>query len=249
VAEPALRAEKLVKSYGDTIALRGLSLRVQPGEIYGLIGPNGAGKTTTLKIIAGLLKPDMGRVWIYGVDLLRERERALRNICYIPENPYIFRRLTVLQFIRMVVELRGMDWAEVKDYVDHLLSAFNLEAKKNTEARKLSRGMIQKTLATACFAVKPRLMVMDEPMAGMDPEAQHVFKEEVRRLTSAGSAAIISSHVLDMVERFCTRIGLINNGRLLAEGTVEELKREASAGTLEDAFLRMIRGLSLLGRG
>ncbi len=239
----ALEAVGLVKSYGDVLALRGLTLRVRPGEIYGLIGPNGAGKTTTLKIVAGLLRPDAGSVRIYGIDLMARRYEALRLIGYVPENPYVFRNLTVTQFIRMAAALRGINWHDVRGEAERLLEVFGLQRKKDVELKKLSRGMLQKTLAIACFIVNPKLMVMDEPMAGMDPEAQHAFKEEVRRMTrEEEAAAVVSSHILDMVERFCTRVGLIKNGRLIFEGSVEELKEAAAAGTLEDAFLRLIRG-------
>ncbi len=233
----------LHKSYGRVKALRGLSFRVGEGEIYGLLGPNGAGKTTTLKILVGLLKPDRGYARIYGYDILRHRVDALRHVGYIPENPVCFQNLTVKEFLYFIGSLRGMPKDEVRERVEYYLNVFELDEKANALIEGLSRGMLQKLLASAAFLVKPRVLIMDEPMAGMDPEAQHVFKEEVKKLVDNGATALISSHLLDMVERFCTRVGVINEGVLVAEGSLEELKARVEAGeesTLEDVFLKLI---------
>lgn len=233
----------LHKSYGRVKALRGLSFRVGESEIYGLLGPNGAGKTTTLKILVGLLKPDRGYARIYGYDILRHRVDALRHVGYIPENPVCFQNLTVKEFLYFIGSLRGMPKDEVRERVEYYLNVFELDEKANALIKGLSRGMLQKLLASAAFLVKPRVLIMDEPMAGMDPEAQHVLKEEVKRLVDNGATALISSHLLDMVERFCTRVGVINEGVLIAEGSLEELKARVEAGeesTLEDVFLKLI---------
>ncbi len=233
----------LVKRYGKTEALRGLTFSVGEGEIYGLLGPNGAGKTTTLKILVGLLTPDAGVARICGHDVVRDRVRALEVIGYVPENPVCFQNLTVREFLEFVGALRRLGEDEVREAIDRYLSLFELSEKRDELLGNLSRGMIQKVLVSAAFMVRPRVLVMDEPMAGMDPEAQHAFKEEVRRLTSRGVTALISSHLLDMVERFCTRVGIINEGVLVAEGTVEEVKSRAESGeeaTLEEVFLRIV---------
>lgn len=233
----------LYKSYGKVRALNGLSFTIRPGEIYGLLGPNGAGKTTTLKILVGLLKPDEGTARIFGVDVVKDRSEALKLVGYIPENPVCFQNLTVREFLEFIGALRGLDREEVEEGIKKYLSLFELEEKKDSLISSLSRGMVQKVLATAAFLVKPKALIMDEPMAGMDPESQHVFKEEVRRMASSGVAVLISSHLLDMVERFCTRVGVIDKGRLVAEGTVYDLKKRAESGeeaTLEDVFLRLV---------
>lgn len=238
-----IEAIRLYKSYGKTRALNGLSFAVRPGEIYGLLGPNGAGKTTTLKILVGLLKPNGGTARIFGVDVVRDRSEALRHVGYIPENPVCFQNLTVREFLEFVGALRGLGREEVEEGMERYLSLFELEEKEDSLMISLSRGMVQKVLATAAFLVKPRALIMDEPMAGMDPESQHAFKEEVRRMASNGTAVLISSHLLDMVERFCTRVGVIDHGRLVAEGTVYDLKKRAESGeeaTLEDVFLRLV---------
>ena len=237
----AIEVTDLRKRYGRVEALRGLNLRVGFGEIYGLIGPNGAGKTTTLKCIVGLLKPDSGYVRVCGKDVVRDRVNALRNIGYVPENPVVPQNLTVEEFIKFITSLRGFTWGDVREGFEEYLRKFKLVGKRRALMKELSRGMTQKVLVIAALLVKPKVLVMDEPMAGMDPEAQHVFKEEVRRAVDDGATALISSHLLDMVERFCTRVGIINEGRLIMEGSVEEVK-EAAAGSesLEEVFLKVV---------
>jgi len=245
IMEYAIEVLDLYKSYGKVRALNGLTLRIKPGEIYGLIGPNGAGKTTTLKILAGLLKPDNGYARIYGYDVWMDRVEALKLIGYVPENPTAFQNLRVEEFIKFIASLRGMDQDDIKDELNYYLNIFNLSDKKRKLINELSRGMLQKTLVIAAFVVRPKILIMDEPMAGMDPESQHVFKEEVKRLVSNGVTALISSHILEVVERFCTRIGIINEGRLVTEGDIDEIKEDFSRSkdtTLEDLFLRIIKG-------
>ncbi|RLE68461.1 MAG: ABC transporter ATP-binding protein [Thermoprotei archaeon] len=235
----------LQKSYGKTMALRGLTFSVKEGEIYGLLGPNGAGKTTTLKILVGLLRPDAGVARVCGHDVVRERVSALKLIGYVPENPVCFQNLTVKEFLEFIGSLRRLSKEEVRDAVEYYLNLFEMEGRKGELIGSLSRGMVQKVLVSAALMVKPKVLIMDEPMAGMDPEAQHAFKEEIRRLTSKGVTALISSHLLDMVERFCTRVGIINQGVLVAEGSIDEIRRRAESGeeaTLEEVFLRIVGG-------
>jgi len=243
--EYAIEVSNLYKSYGKVRALNGLTLYIKPGEIYGLIGPNGAGKTTTLKILTGLLKPDNGYAKIYGYDVWSDRVDALKLVGYVPENPTAFQNLRVEEFIRFIASLRGMKQDDIEEELDYYLDIFNLSDKRMKLINELSRGMLQKTLVIAAFIVKPKVLIMDEPMAGMDPESQHVFKEEVKKLVSNGITALISSHILEVVERFCTRIGIINEGKLIIEGGIDEIKEEFSRSkdtTLEDLFLRIIKG-------
>ncbi len=233
----------LVKSYGRTRALNGLSFTVNSGEIYGLLGPNGAGKTTTLKILVGLLRPDRGTAKICGVDVVRDRVSALRHVGYIPENPVCFQNLTVKEFFEFIGSLRGMRKEEIEEAMERYLEGVDMTDKKSTPVKNLSRGMVQKLLASVAFMVRPSVLVLDEPMAGMDPEAQHFFKEEVRRFASQGAAVLMSSHLLDMVERFCTRVGIISRGVLVAEGDLQEIRRRAESGeeaTLEEVFLKIV---------
>ncbi len=238
----AVLVKDLHKSYGKVRALRGLSFSVREGEIYGLLGPNGAGKTTTLKILVGLLKPDRGRAFILGHDV-SNRVEALKNVGYIPENPVLFRNLTVREFLEMIGALRGLSREEIEEGMYRYLELFELEDKVDEPSSNLSRGMVQKVLATAALMVRPKVLIMDEPMAGMDPESQHAFKEEIRRLSKQGVTSLISSHLLDMVERLCTRVGIIYRGRLIAEGTLKELREVIGEdSTLEEIFIKLVRG-------
>lgn len=242
-SEFIIEALDLHKRYGSIKALNGLTLRIKPGEIYGLLGPNGAGKSTSLKILAGLLRPDKGTARICGYDIIKERERALTCIGYIPENPLVFQNLTIEEFLEFIGALRGIPKKELIESINYYLEYFGLHSRRYKLVASLSRGMIQKVLAITAFIVKPRVLLLDEPLAGMDPESQKLFKEEVRRLAKQGTAAIVSSHLLDMVERFCTKVGIISNGTLIAEGNLEELKKKAFGGkevSLEEVFLKLI---------
>ena len=244
-AERLLVVDRVWKFYGKLAALSGLSLYLGAGEIYGLLGPNGAGKTTLLKIIVGLLKPSSGRVVVCGHDVVLERPRALSCTGYVPENPVGFDYLTVREFLEFVGSLRGMPKEQVESAISRYLPMFGIEDKEHEFMGRLSRGTVQKVLVTAALMHKPRVLVLDEPISGMDPESQRAFKDEVRRLASEGAAVLISSHMLDTVERLCTKVGVINKGVLIAEGTLDEVKRRAQAGesaTLEEVFLRLVRG-------
>ncbi len=241
----AVEVEDLHKSYGSVRALNGLTFRVGVGEIYGLIGPNGAGKTTTLKILAGLLKPDRGCARIFGYNVVKQRVEALKLVGYVPENPVLFQNLTLEEFVVFVAALRGLRKEDILDDLNHYLDIFDLRSKRSALLSTLSRGMMQKALVIAALIVRPKVLILDEPMSGMDPESQYIFKEEIRKLASKGVTVIISSHLLDMVEKLCTRIGIIHRGKIVAEGSVEEIKKMVSAGTrgtLEEVFLRIVRG-------
>jgi len=240
VEDLAVEIRGLRKKYGKVEALRGLDLNVKPGEIYGLIGPNGAGKTTTLKCIVGLLKPDAGSIKVCGKDLAKDRVGTLKNVGYVPENPVMFQNLTVEETIKFIASLRGLRWEDLQEDMEDYLKKFKLVDKRKSLMKELSRGMIQKVLVIAAMIVKPKVFVMDEPMAGMDPEAQHVFKVEIRKTVEEGATAIISSHLLDMMERFCTRVGIIDKGRLILEGSIDEIKKVAAGSeSLEEVFLKV----------
>ncbi len=236
-----VEVRSLRKSYGKVRALNGVTFNVKEGEIYGLLGPNGAGKTTTLKILVGLLRPDSGEALIMGISVVRDRVKALKHVAYIPENPSLFQKLTVRETVHLVGALRSIPKGDVEERLERYLEIFDMKEKADEPVANLSRGMVQKVLAMTAFVVRPKVLIMDEPMVGMDPEAQHAFKEEVRRLANQGTAVIMSSHILDMVERFCTRVGILVKGKLIAEGAVEELKGKSS---LEDVFLELIRDAS-----
>jgi ABC-2 type transport system ATP-binding protein len=236
----------LVKRYGGKVAVNGLSFIVEPGEIYALLGPNGAGKTTTLKTIVGLLKPDAGYVSVCGVDVHVDRANALRYIGYVPENPVGFDYLRVREFFEFVGSLRGIPRDVLSERVERLLSVFQLERYEDYFMGELSRGSIQKVLVISALIHEPSVLVLDEPMSGMDPESQISFKNLLKQLARGGAAILISSHMLDAVERFATKVGIISDGKMIAEGTLDELKRRVEVGgdaTLERVFLRVLKGV------
>jgi len=239
----SLEVEGVSKSYGRVRALDGVSLNVRGSEIYGLLGPNGAGKTTLLKICVGLLRPDSGTVRICGVDVRERREEALRHVGYVPENPVVFENLTAREFLEFIASLRGIPRDEFEERYERYVQLFQLEDQVRKKMGKLSRGTVQKVLVVAALLPEPEVLVMDEPTSGMDPEAQHTFRALVRELASRGAAVIVSSHQLHALERFATRVGIINRGRLLAEGTLDEIRRRAEAGldaSLEEVYLRLV---------
>ncbi len=224
---PAIEVIGLRKRFGKTVALDGLSFTVEYGEIYALIGPNGAGKSTTLKILVGLQRADEGVARVGGIDV-RNRVEILKRVGYIPEEPALFSYLTAREVLEYSAKLRGID--DCEDRIEYLLDIFSLDADKVVAG--MSKGMLQKLAACVAFLHEPEILIMDEPMANMDPESQHVFKKEVRKM---GSTALISTHQLSEVEKFCDRVGVISRGKLVAEANVEEV------GELERFFLEVAR--------
>lgn len=240
-----IEVQNLVKSYKKVPVLKGLTFKVDYGEIYGLLGPNGAGKTTTLKSIVGLVKPDDGRIKVCGFDVATQRIQALACVGYVPELTVGFDYLTVGEFLEFVASLRGLNWEDVEGEVERLTSVFGLESYMDEFMGRLSRGNVQKALVVGAMMHKPRVLVMDEPTSGMDPESQKTFREEIVRLASQGSAVLLSSHILSTVERLCTRVGILSKGQLIAEGSIDEIRGKATTGsnaTLEDVFLELIKG-------
>ncbi|MGB9709428.1 ABC transporter ATP-binding protein [Infirmifilum uzonense] len=241
----AILVEGLVKSYNRVPVLRGVSFSVRPGEVYGLLGPNGAGKTTTLKSLVGLVRPDDGRIELCGYNVATHRLQALSCTGYVPELTVGFDYLSVREFLEFVSSLRGLRWAEVEDYVERLVNLFELERYMDEFMGKLSRGTVQKALVISALMSRPKVLVMDEPTSGMDPESQRVFREEVSRLAREGAAVVLSSHLLYNVERLCTRVGILHKGVIITEGSIDEVRRKAATGensTLEDVFLLLTRG-------
>ncbi|WP_290902551.1 ABC transporter ATP-binding protein [Ferroglobus sp.] len=211
----AIEVVDLKKNFGKTVALNGLTFRVDYGEVYALLGPNGAGKSTTLKILVGLLKPDGGVAKIDGVDV-KNRAEVMKKIGYIPEEPVLFPYLTAKEVLVYSAKLRGLK--DCEDRIEYLLNIFSLEGDKIVAG--MSKGMVQKLAACVAFLHEPEILIMDEPMANMDPESQHVFKKEIRRMKAT---ALISTHQLAEVEKFCDRVGVISKGKLVAEASIREI--------------------------
>jgi len=235
--------EGLSKSYrrSGVKAVGGLSLRVRAGEIFGFLGPNGAGKTTTIKMIVGLLNPDAGRVLIKGRDLAKEPLAVKRSIGYVPDEPRLYERLTGWEYLNFIADVFGVGTAERRRRLGKLLAAFELETAVRDLIQSYSHGMKQKLAIIAALLHEPDLWILDEPMTGLDPRAAHVFKELMREHCAAGRTVFFSTHILEVAERLCDRVGIIKGGRLVACGTMAEL-REARGETresLEKIFLEL----------
>ena len=238
------------KSYnrGKLKAVDGLTLRIEPGEIFGFLGPNGAGKTTTIKMIVGLLRPDEGRVTVQGFDVERQALQAKQVTTYVPDTPAVYERLTGLEYLNFIGDVYGVPKAERLERIGKWLEIFELAPVVTNPIQSYSHGMRQKIVLAAALLPAPRVMVLDEPLVGLDPRAAHQIKEMFREHCEAGKTLFFSTHIMEVAEKLCDRVGIIHRGRLVACGTVEELRRRAveeagasGAGgpSLEDVFLEL----------
>ncbi|MEW5723785.1 MAG: ABC transporter ATP-binding protein [Thermodesulfobacteriota bacterium] len=233
----------LTKRFRQVLAVDDLSLTVQPGEIYGFLGPNGAGKTTTIKMIAGTLRPTSGRVFIAGRDLLRRPEEAKQLVGFIPDRPFLYEKLSGLEFLRFMAGLYGVNSHDFQDRADSLLELFELEEWRDELVESYSHGMKQRLIMSAALIHRPKVLVVDEPMVGLDPRGARLAANIFRQLKKNGVSVFVSTHTLSLAAQLCDRIGIILKGRLLTEGTVEELKEKAGESKeLEDAFLKLTGG-------
>ena len=238
---PVIVAEGLVKKFGDVVAVNELSFSVRRGSAYCLVGPNGAGKTTTLRIVVGLLKPDAGRVLIEGFDVRTSRVEALRRVGYVPDYPNLPSYLTPLEFIYYVAALRGFKRGDVEEDVKYYVDLFNMVEDVKKPIRALSRGGLQKTAIVASLIVKPRVLVMDEPLTNIEIDTQVIFKNVVRRLMLDEVSFIISSHMLSLIEGVCTDVGIIDRGRMVAEGSMESImKLVGERASFEEVYMKIL---------
>ena len=231
--------ESLVKSYGSTRAVDGLSLAVGVGEIVGLIGPNGAGKTSTLRCIAGIHRPSGGSIAIGGHDIVRDPIPAKRLLAFVPDEPHLFDHLTVIEHLRLTGRIYGVPNVEAR--ARELLNDAELEGRESSLPEELSRGMKQKVVLACAFLHDPRALILDEPLTGLDPLGIHRMKKAIVEAAGRGVAVIVSSHLLHLVEELCTRIAIIDKGTKVADGTLAELAALAKADgtTLERIFLEV----------
>jgi ABC-2 type transport system ATP-binding protein len=235
-----LEVDSLRKTYDGQVAVRALSFAVAPGEVLGLVGPNGAGKTTTLRCMAGIVAPSAGRVRVAGVDLREDPVRAKRALAFVPDEPALFDYLTVEEHLRFVGRLYGV--ADAGARIPPLLDELELAHKRGALPGELSRGMRQK-LAIACALLHdPRVLLLDEPLTGLDPAGIRRMKATIRGRAQAGSAVVLSSHLLHLVEELCTRLLVVHRGQAVAQGTVAEIvaeRPELAGMSLEDVFVAL----------
>jgi len=239
-----LRLEGLTKRYGSFTAVDGLDLRVRRGEIFGFLGPNGAGKTTTIRMVAGVLQPTKGRVLLGGDDLARAPMEAKQRLGYIPDRPYLYEKLSGGEFLRFVAGLWGRNGEGTEERADRMLELFQLAPWKDELIESYSHGMRQKLLITSAMLHQPEMIVVDEPMVGLDPRAARILKDLFRTYAEGGGTVFLSTHTLEVAEALCDRIAILNGGRVIAFGTMDELRAEADAGGahLEEIFLKVTGG-------
>ena len=237
----------LVKRYGQFTAVDGVSLDVQPGEIHGFLGPNGAGKTTTLRMIAGLLKPTTGRVTVYGHDMARAPEEAKRSLGFIPDRPFIYEKLTAGEFLRFHGGLYGMDGNGLGDRVREMLELFELGRWEHELVESFSHGMKQRVVMCAAFLHRPRAVIVDEPMVGLDPRGARLIKDVFRRMSGRGVALLMSTHTLEVAQEMCDRISIILKGRIIASGSVPDIRAmgDRHDDQLTSVFLKLTGGSGL----
>ncbi|MEK7477289.1 MAG: ABC transporter ATP-binding protein [Candidatus Coatesbacteria bacterium] len=239
-----IRIEGLTKKYGALTAVDGLSLQVRRGEVYGFLGPNGAGKTTAIRIITGLLKPTAGTIVVAGHDIAKEPEAAKRSLGYIADEPRPYDKLTGREFLLTIGALYGLPEAKRRARADELMEFFGLEAWADELSESYSHGMRQKLMIASALLHEPEVIVADEPLVGLDPASARKLRELFRSLATQGKTVLLATHILEIAERLCDRVGIMGKGRLLEEGSVGELRDRLKrpGQNLEEIFLELTGG-------
>jgi ABC-2 type transport system ATP-binding protein len=243
-----IAVQNLVKEYGRFRAVDGVTLEVTPGEIHGFLGPNGAGKTTTMRIIAGLLKPSSGRILVNDHDLEREPEAAKAALGFIPDRPFIYDKLTAGEFLRFHAGLYGLANGSVGARVHEMLDLFELRQWEHELVESFSHGMKQRLVMSSAFFHRPTAVAVDEPMVGLDPRGARLIKDVFRRMSERGVAILMSTHTLEVAQEMCHRVSIIQKGRIIAQGTVDDVKQMAGSASdehLTSVFLKLTGGSGL----
>src|SRR6266480_4805605 len=230
----------VVKSFGDLVAVDDFSLTVHPGEFFAILGPNAAGKTTTIKVLTGLIKPTSGRVRVCGFDVQEQPLEVRKRMAYVPDFPFLYDKLTPWEFLRFTGQLFQMDGARIESAGAQLIERFNLGAFVNKAIEGLSHGTRQRVAIVSALLHDPEVFVIDEPMVGLDPHHARVVKDILKERSQAGMTVFVSTHQLSLAEEMADRIGILHQGRLIALGTSEELRKQSGAsGPLEQTFLSL----------
>jgi ABC-2 type transport system ATP-binding protein len=239
-----IRFEGVSKRYGRFTAVHPLHLHVPQGELFGFLGANGAGKTTTIRMATGILRPTTGSIHVAGQDMLRDPMAAKRHIGYIPDRPMLYEKLTGSEFLRFVSGLWGHDDEHSRSRGDELLELFDLTSWKDTLVESYSHGMRQKLLISSALVHSPDVLIVDEPMVGLDPRAARLIKDLLRAFADQGGTVFLTTHTLEVAEALCDRIAIMHQGEIRAMGTMQELRSKAAAGTagLEEIFLKLTGG-------
>ncbi len=239
-----IETHSLSKRYGEKTAVNNVTFHVYGGEVFGFLGPNGAGKTTTIKMIVGLLLPTYGSVKVAGYDIISQPLQAKAISGYVPDTPNLYAKLTGRELLRFVGDLYNLDRKQVAQRTDELLRILDLASAADDTVDSYSHGMQQKASLAAALMHDPKVLVLDEPTVGLDPKSARLIKDILRQMADRGAAVFLSTHILEIAERMCDRIGIINKGELVAVGTMDELRSLGKAGetSLEDIFLSLTGG-------
>lgn len=242
-----IELKNLTKRFGDIVAVHRVNLSVSEGEIFGFIGPNGAGKTTTLRMMGGVLAPTEGSVIIDGVDMAEEPEKAKKRIGFIPDRPFLYEKLTGMEFLRFTADLYDIGDGEFREKSEKILKQFSLYHWGDELMESYSHGMKQRLIISAAILHDPKVIIVDEPMVGLDPAGSRMVKNLFRNLAKEGTTIFMSTHTLGMAEDVCDRIGIIHKGSLIATGTTQELMGRAQVreGDLEEVFMILTEGESV----
>lgn len=237
-----LKIENISKAYdgGKVKAVDNINLDIKPGEIFGFLGPNGAGKTTTIKMIVGLLKPDEGNIKVKGIDVWERPLEAKQEMSYVPDNPEVYDKLKGIDYLNFVADMYGIEKSLRIEKIDYYTKLFNIENALGDIIGSYSHGMRQKLVLTSALLNEPNLFILDEPMVGLDPKSAFNLKEIMKDMCDKGKIVFFSTHVLEVAEKLCDRIAIINKGKIIKVGTMEELRQDAKErGSLENIFLEL----------
>jgi ABC-2 type transport system ATP-binding protein len=235
-----IELENVTKKYGTKTAVERLSLRVEAGELFAFLGPNGAGKTTTIKLMCGLLFPTEGKIRMGGFDLQTEGDRARALISYVPDQPYLYEKLTGREFLQFTADMYGLAPAYGRRRIDEMVELFSLYGFVDELTERYSHGMRQRTVFAAALLHDPRVLIVDEPTVGLDPRSIRLLKDLLRREANRGATVFLSTHSLDVAQELADRIGIVEQGRLISNGTLAALRKQAALdGSLEEVFLHL----------
>lgn len=234
-----IRLEQVTKSYNGKVAVKNLNLEIPSGQVFAFLGPNGAGKTTTIKMIVGLLKPTNGSISVCGLDVETRYEEIKKRISYVPDHPYVYEKLTGREFLYFVGRMYGLD--HIQDQIERYVEIFETSDYIDSMIESYSHGMRQRIVISAALMRDPEVIVVDEPLVGLDPKSSRTVKDLLKERARAGATVFMSTHMISVAEETADRIGIINYGNLVADGTPDEL-RYAEKGGLEDLFLNITKG-------
>jgi len=240
-----IRLVQLTKRYGKFTAVDGIDLVIPTGELFGFLGPNGAGKTTTFRMIAGILQPTSGTVEIGGIDIIHRPLEAKQRLGFIPDRPFVYDKLTGGEFLRFAAALYGQEGPAIERRIDELLEMFELSRWKDELTETYSHGMRQKLIISGALVHRPEVIVVDEPMVGLDPKSARLLKDLFRHFVDRGGTVLMSTHTLEVAETMCDQIAIVHGGKIVAHGTMAEVREQTSSEDLglEDLFLKLTGGL------